>query len=245
MGILTDDASHGAAEPAEALGAGVDGTDGAGEPTGEPVHAPPTNCAADCRGMRGDIPGRSYFLGAARAPAPSGATRGTRVSSIRRTRTVGQNKGMRAGISADSSLERSFCGPVGSIVACDPSEELVGIGSASRASTVHTGNTSMNNIRLSSPLGWKKDTAVDGTPKPIRYDQCDSLNRRRCVSSKATHLFKRPAPYGPDLLETKVAVDQGHHQERQSRSDPGDVLQRQAHERVIGDEHRTAHMLYP
>lgn len=105
--MLTDDASHGAVEPAEALGAGVGGVDGAGEPTGDPVHAPPTNCAADCRGMRGAIPGRSYFFGAARLPAPSGTTRGANVSSKRRTRTVGQNRGMRAGRSADSSLERS------------------------------------------------------------------------------------------------------------------------------------------
>lgn len=103
----------------------------------------------------------------------------------------------------------------------------------------------MNSIRLSSPLGWKKDTAVDGTPKPTRYDQCDSLNRRRCVSGKAAYLFQRPAPHYPDLLEAKVAIDQGHDQECQDGSNPWEVLQRQTHERVVGNEHRAAHMLHP
>lgn len=129
---------------------------------------------------------------------------------------------MRAGNNGDRSLDRSPCGVVGNIAACEPTELLVGRGSASNARTVQIGKTSINNIRLSSPLGWKKDTAVDGIPKPIRYDQCDSLKRKRCVSH-ATYFLKRPSSHSPYLLETKVAVDHGHDKKGKHRSSPWDV----------------------
>ena len=164
-----------------------------------------------------DAAGGTYWLMA-------GATCAT---SNRRKRTVGQKRGIRAGSKSDSSLERSACGAVGSTAACDPSAVLCGWGSASNASTEQIGKTSIKSIKFKSPLGWKKDTAVDGTPKPIRYDQCDSLKRRRCVSL-ATYLFQRPSPHRPDLFEAKVAVDHRHDQERERRPEVGNALQAKA-----------------
>lgn len=142
-----------------------------------PSHAPPTNCAAEKRGVDGaagiPVVRRAGVVDAyVGLPAPCRA-------STRNAFTAGQKNGTRDGSSGDSIFERSAEGVDGNIVACDPIAALCGCGSARSASTVQIGNTSMNSMRLSSPLGWKNDTAVEGMPKPTRYDQCDSLKRSR------------------------------------------------------------------
>jgi hypothetical protein len=52
--------------------------------------------------------------------------------------------------------------------AAEPDAEILGCGLASIANTEQKGNTSMNSIRLRRPLGWKKDTAVEGRPKAMK-----------------------------------------------------------------------------
>lgn len=137
--------------------------------------APPTNDAAEREA--GDSTSSRFFDDA--NPCFEGTGGPPRACSQRRHSTVGQNRGMRTGSSSDKCRSRMACAAAGSVTVCAPNDVLCGCGSPRKARMVQKGNTSMNSIMFRRPLGWKNETNVEGMPKPIRYDQCDSANRRR------------------------------------------------------------------
>ena len=157
-------------------------------------HAPPTKEAAERRGVAGDMLGamvetdrRGSALGADMGfrGMSGGISVAIRVDTHRRNRTVGQKSGMRAGKHRAKGVFCAFPAPWtvdGSIAVWAPSAALCGCGTARNAKSVHMGKTSIKSMRFNRPLGWKKDTSVEGTPKPMWKDQCDSAKRNRFSS---------------------------------------------------------------